>query len=224
MLSLTEHGLLGPPPTLSNSDCISTETIKAALQNHALLHSYAINTDCSTPVKAAWTCSKSGKYRVNKNMPDVLKNKRRKNTSTMKTGCKFRVSATRQGTMPQIVKIVSNNHNHGLVKALSALPQHRIAAISEKERSLVNSIYLNSHSPKQILSTLELSGLASHLIVKDVYNLLYKLQLDKLASLTLIKQLLKVTKGYKRLLIFLLTNLYKNLKRWASLFKNTVIQ
>jgi hypothetical protein len=94
MLLLTEHSLLGPPPTLSNSNCISTKTIKAALQNHTLLHSYVINNNYSTLVKAAWTCSKSGKYYVNKNMPDVLKNKRQKSTSMMKTGCKFQVSAT----------------------------------------------------------------------------------------------------------------------------------
>ena len=108
-------------------------------------------------------------------MLDVLENKRRKNTSTMKTGCKFQVSATRQGTMPWTVKIVSNDHNYGLVEALSALLQHRIAAILEEERSFVNSMHLNSYSPKQILSALESLSLASHLIVKDVYNLLYKL-------------------------------------------------
>jgi hypothetical protein len=53
MPSLTEHGPLGPPPTLSDDDCRSLDAIKAALQSHALMNSYAININCSTAVKAA---------------------------------------------------------------------------------------------------------------------------------------------------------------------------
>jgi hypothetical protein len=53
MPSLTEHGLLGLPLTLSDNDCRSLNAIKAALQSYALINSYAINTNCSTAVKAA---------------------------------------------------------------------------------------------------------------------------------------------------------------------------
>jgi hypothetical protein len=156
MPSLTEHGPLGPLPTLDNDDCKALDTIKAALQKHALAHGYAIKTDCSTPIKAAWVCSKSGNYDdCSKNLKDVPGKKRRKNTSTMKTGCKFRVSAARQRDMPWTVKIFNNHHNHKPVKASSALPQHRIAAMSEEEQSLVGSIYQNSYSSLQILSALQ---------------------------------------------------------------------
>ena len=95
MPSLTEHGPLGPPLVLGDDDCKDLDTIKAVLQDHALINDYAINVDCSTPIKAAWVCSKSGKYDSRSKNKDVLENKRRKNTSTMKTGCKFRVSASR---------------------------------------------------------------------------------------------------------------------------------
>ena len=76
-----------------------------------------------------------------KNLKDAPDKKRRKNTSTMKTGCKFRVSAARQRDMPWTVKIFNNHHNHEPVEASSALPQHRIAAMSEEERSLVGSMH-----------------------------------------------------------------------------------
>ena len=77
-------------------------------------------------------------------------------------------------------------HNHDPVEALSALPQHRIPAMSEEECATVNSMHRNGHSPLQILSALQLLNPASHLIVKDVYSLLHNLWLDELASSTLI--------------------------------------
>ena len=147
MPSLTDHGPLGPPPTLSDDDCKSLDTIKAALQNHALINGYAINVNCSTLLKAAWVCSKSGRYdNCCKNKDSVPKKKRQKNTGTMKTGCKFRVSAIRQGSMPWTVKVFNNDHNHEAIEAPSALPQHRITAMSEEERSLVGSMHQNGHS------------------------------------------------------------------------------
>jgi hypothetical protein len=100
MPSLTEHGPLRPPPVLSDDNCKDLDTIKAVLQDHALINGYAINVDCSTAIKAAWVCSKSGHYNSRSKNKDVLENKRRKNTSTTKTDCKFRVSASRKGGMP----------------------------------------------------------------------------------------------------------------------------
>jgi hypothetical protein len=75
MPSFAEHGPLRPPPTIGDDDCKSLDTIKAVLQDHALINRYAINVDCSIAVKAAWTCSKSSKYRDTKN-EDVLEKKR----------------------------------------------------------------------------------------------------------------------------------------------------
>jgi hypothetical protein len=59
---LAEQGPLGPLPALSDDDCKSLDTIKAVLQNHALMNGYAINVDCSTASKASWVRSKSGKH------------------------------------------------------------------------------------------------------------------------------------------------------------------
>jgi hypothetical protein len=162
MPSLTEHGPLGPPSTLDHDDCKALDTIKSALQKHALAQGYAIKTDCSTLIKAAWVCSKSGNYDDrSKNLKDFPDKKRRKNTSTMKTGCKFRVFAARQRDMPWTVKIFNNHHNHEPVEASSALPQHRIATMLEEEWSLVGSMHQNGHSPLQILSAFRCCLLAS---------------------------------------------------------------
>jgi hypothetical protein len=62
MLSLTEHSPLRLLLTLNDNDCKELDTIKAALQKHALMYSYAIKTNYSTPIKAAWVCSKRGNY------------------------------------------------------------------------------------------------------------------------------------------------------------------
>jgi IS30 family transposase len=72
------------------------------------------------------------------------------------------------------------------------MPQHRIAAMLEEERSTVNSMHQNSYSPLQILSALQSANPSSCLIVKDIYNILYSLQLDELAGSTPIEWLLKV--------------------------------
>jgi hypothetical protein len=64
----------------------------------------------------------------------------------MKMGCKFRVSAARQRGMPWTVKIVNNNHNHEPAESISVLLQHRIAAMSEKERGIVSEMHQLGHS------------------------------------------------------------------------------
>jgi hypothetical protein len=100
MPSLTQHSPLGPPPTFDDDACKGPDTIKAALQSHACENGYSIKADSSTAVKASWICSKGGLYDDRFKRDDVPEKKRRKNTSTMKTGCKFRVSAARQLGMP----------------------------------------------------------------------------------------------------------------------------
>jgi hypothetical protein len=94
--------------------------------------------------------------------------------------------------MSWIVKVINNDHNHEPAEALSALPQHRISAMSEEERSTVDSMYRNGHSPLQILGALQSANPVSHLIVRDIYNLLHSLRLDELAGLTSIEWLLEV--------------------------------
>jgi hypothetical protein len=49
------------------------------------------------------------------------------------------------------LEMVDNNHNHGPVAALSALPQHRIAAMTPQERTVVRDMHQLGHSPSQIL-------------------------------------------------------------------------
>jgi hypothetical protein len=60
MLSPTHPEPLGPPPPTGQYSGLAE--IKALLQAHARDNGYAIASDCSTPKKAAWVCSKSGKY------------------------------------------------------------------------------------------------------------------------------------------------------------------
>jgi Transcription factor AFT len=67
--------------------------------------------------------------------------KRRKNTSTTKTGCPFRVDAAPCEAQPGWkVEVVENRHNHGPVAALSALPAHRIAAMTLQEKAKVKEM------------------------------------------------------------------------------------
>ena len=60
MPSLTHPEPLGPLPPTGEYSCLAD--IKALLQAHAQDNGYAIVGDCSTLKKAAWVCSKSGKY------------------------------------------------------------------------------------------------------------------------------------------------------------------
>lgn len=59
MPSPTNPGPLGPPPT---GQYTALADVKSLLQAHAWDHGYATVCDCSTAKKAAWICSKSGKY------------------------------------------------------------------------------------------------------------------------------------------------------------------
>jgi hypothetical protein len=51
---------LGPPPPTGQYSGLAE--IKALLQAHARDNGYAIASNCPTPKKAAWVCSKSCKY------------------------------------------------------------------------------------------------------------------------------------------------------------------
>jgi hypothetical protein len=66
---------------------------------------------------------------------DVHPTKRRRNTDTTKTECLFRVLAT-YGDIDTVWTsvIVNPNHNHDAVASISALPHHRLGAITDKKR------------------------------------------------------------------------------------------
>ena len=136
MPSPTHPEPLGPPPPTGQYSDLAE--IKALLQAHARDNGYAITGDSSTPKRAAWVCSKSGKYNNKCKAQDVHPTKRRRNTGTTKTGCPFRVRATfdeKAGIWT--TQITSADHNHDAVVSLSALPHHRIGAITQEERQKV---------------------------------------------------------------------------------------
>jgi hypothetical protein len=133
MPSPTDLGPLGPPPPTGQYSKHSD--ITDVLQAHARENGYAITINKTTPKIGAWICSKGGKYDSQGKSDTVHESKRRKNTGTTKTGCPFRVRATKDKETGQWTSvIVTEDHNHDAVAALSALPQHRIGAITDEER------------------------------------------------------------------------------------------
>jgi hypothetical protein len=153
MPSPTHLEPLGPPPPTGQYAGLAE--IKALLQAYARDNGYAIVVDCSTPKKAAWVCSKSGKYNDKNKAQDVHQTKRRRNTATTKTSCPFRVQATfDEVTDAWTTNITSSDYNHDVVVALSALLHHRLAAITPKERLKVSNIAQLGHSPSAILNAL----------------------------------------------------------------------
>jgi hypothetical protein len=71
-------------------------TLKAAIDKIAEENGYAISKDSHTPNQDSFTCTKGGKYndknKVAAYTPMSLEFKRRKNTRTITTGCKFQIN------------------------------------------------------------------------------------------------------------------------------------
>jgi hypothetical protein len=180
MPSLAQPGPLGPPPPTGNYDTLAQ--IKPVLQAHARENGYAIIVQKSTPKDGAWVCSKSGKYDNKGKSSAVHESKRRKNTATTKTECPFRVQAALDANTGKFttVVVVVQDHNHDAVVAVSALPHHRIGATAPKELQKVSDMAQLGHSVSAILSALQHANLDCCLLPRDIYNLLYKLRLDKL--------------------------------------------
>ena len=88
---------LGPVP--EEAIHVDLETTKDALQSYARANGYSIAVASSKPARVIYICSKGGKYRDKKDK-DMHESKRRKNTSTTKTGCPFRVDAMSCKTQP----------------------------------------------------------------------------------------------------------------------------
>jgi hypothetical protein len=133
--------------------------------------------------KAAWTCSRSGAYRDYKN-PEVHVSKKRRNTATTKCRCPFRIRVTYSIGTNWTIHFVNLDHNHKAASANSAFPQHRLAAISTTEYERVSELNQLGNSLTQILQALCLANPTSVLVIRDIYNLLYSLQLDELGSST----------------------------------------
>ena len=203
MPSPTDPGPLGPLPPVGQY--ASPADIKAVLQEHAGQNGYAISADTKTPTRAAWICLKGGKYNNKNKSDDTHPTKRRRNTGTTKTGCEFRVRAIycKVDTIWTSI-IVNPNHNYNAVVSLSALPHHRLGAITDVERQKVATMSQLGHSPTAILTALQHANPTSYLVPRDIYNLLYNLRLDELAGSTPVKWLLMVY-IYQLIILFLLT-------------------
>jgi hypothetical protein len=89
-----EAPLAALSPPLVEATYAEPKAIKAALQSHPKENGYSIVIDSLRDERIAYKCSKSSKYRDLRN-PNMHNSKRRKNTSTTKTDCPFRVVAKR---------------------------------------------------------------------------------------------------------------------------------
>jgi hypothetical protein len=171
---------------------------QSSLYYHALNHrylflqhnGYGIAVDSSSKKRVFYRCAKGGKYDNRHKDPTVHESKQRRDTSTMKTDCKYQAVAQEEDGQRRLQ--VLNNHNHGPVAALSVLPQYRTVAMTLEELSKVKQMNLENYSPSQILSSLRNANPQSNLIPRDIYNLLAGFRLDELAGKTLTELLFEV--------------------------------
>ena len=193
MPSPTHLGPLGPAPPAGQY--ASTNDIKSALQAHARKNGFAISANSKTAKRAAWICLKGGKYDDKNKSHDVHPTKRQWNTGTTKTECPFRVRATYNEIDTIWTSVIVNpDYNHDAVVSISALPHHQLGAITDEERQKVANMNQLGHNPTAILNALQQANPDSALVARDIYNLLYNLQLDELAGSTLVEWLLTVSR------------------------------
>jgi hypothetical protein len=181
---------LGPPP--DGAEYPDQAAAKAALQAHGRAHGYSISIESSRPQRTVYNCSKKGKYRDKGKNPKTHESKRQKNTSTMKTECPWQVVAKNDISGGCKIEVVENNHNHELVTALTALPQHRIASMASSEKDRVKEMQSLGYPPSQILRTIRSENKDSLLIPRDIYNLLAGFRIEELNGKTPIEWLLQV--------------------------------
>ena len=150
-------------PAIAEAIYKDPPTVKDALQAHAAQNGYSISVQSSSERRVFYMCSKSGSYDSKGKDLATHESKRRKNTSTMKTDCKHRYVAWKVDEGWKL-EVLDNNHNHGAVAALSALPQHRVAAMTTEERALLRDMSALNHSPTQILDAIRKKNPSSNLI------------------------------------------------------------
>jgi hypothetical protein len=97
----------------------------------------------------------------------------------MKTDCRFFVVAKKCPSGWKL-DVQNNNHNHGPIAALSALPQHRIAALQSQERAAVRDMSALGHSHTQILDALRKGNLESNLMPRGINIILASLRVGEL--------------------------------------------
>jgi hypothetical protein len=125
MPSLAHPEPLGPLPDIP--------TLRSAIERIAEENGYAISADSKTPTKVSFICSKGGKYNDKNKTKAMPKDfKRRKNTRTIKTGCKYRINGK---PVPGGWRLIIScpDHNHEAALSNSALPQYRRAALTPDE-------------------------------------------------------------------------------------------
>jgi hypothetical protein len=144
---------LGPP--IEEAICLDLLSAKSALRTHASGSGFAIAVEPSTILRIFYRWAKGGKYN-NRFKGNTHESKQQKHTSIMKTGCKFRVITRRsEEDNDWNMEVLNNNHNHGLVLTLAALPHHRTTAMTIEEWSKVKQMNSENLRPSQILTSLQ---------------------------------------------------------------------
>jgi hypothetical protein len=192
-----QPNIMAPPtaplgPLLAEAIYPSSTAAKAALQEHARVNGYGIGIESSTQKRIFFRCAKGGKYDDRFKDPTVQISKQCKNTSTMKTDCKFKAVVRQQENGQWKLEVLDNNHNHGPLAALAALPQYRTALLTPEERLKVKQMNSENLSASQILTSLRNANPELNLIPRDIYNLLASFRLDELAGQTPTEWLLEV--------------------------------
>lgn len=205
MSTSAQSKALGAP--FQHAEYTNSADLKAALQAHAKINGFSISVDSSVANRIVYICSKGNKYSSHGKSSDIHESKRRKNTSTMKCKCLYRVIATCEtSSLLWTSRTVNEEHNHDAVDVLSALPQYRLAAITAEEREDVAKMNQLGYSPTAILAVLCLANPESLSVARDIYNLLYSLRVEELDRLTSIEWLLWVCFLIQSFACFLLTN------------------
>jgi hypothetical protein len=189
MPSPTHPGPLGPLPEAVIYKDIAT--MRVAIEKIAEENGYAISGDCRTAIRVSFICTKGGKYnnknKTNADVPMPPEFKRRKNTWTIKTRCKFRINGKPAPGGGWQLLVSCPDHNHDSVLSNSALPQYRRAAMTTEELEKVKQMYKNGEKPSFILETLRSENKRSVLVMKDIYNLLQSIRQEELRDKTLIE-------------------------------------
>jgi hypothetical protein len=212
-----QPNIMAPPiaplgPLLAEAIYPSSTAAKAALQEHARVNGYEIGIKLLTQNRIFFWYIKGDKYDDRFKDSIVHISKQRKNTSTMKTDCKFKAVVRQQENGQWKLEVLDNNHNHSLLAALAALPQYRTALLILEEQLKVKQMNSENLSTSQILTSLRNANLELNLIPRDIYNLLASFRLDELAGQTPTKWLLE---------IYLPNNLSKDLLTNYRVVQNT---
>jgi len=185
---------LGLPFPIAKSN--SPEALFAALQAHARANGFAIMQRSKTPTRYLWDCDKGGQYNAKGKNADVHPSKRRRETGTKKTGCRYRVKGKRgedNGAPVWHATIIENKHNHGPSMAVSAHTAHRVGAISDEIKAEIIAGSRVGQSPQVILSALQVNKPDVELRSKDVYNIIQASRQEQLGGKTPIQWLMQVS-------------------------------